>query len=852
MAQAATAHTRTHTACYHCGEDCGTSDIHLAEKPFCCEGCKTVYEILNENGFADYYNIEQAPGITMRKRKAQGALSYLDHPDVVEKLVDFRNDSITRITFNIPQIHCASCIWLLENLYRLKPGITGVKVNFLKREAALTFTNAQLTLRSVVELLASIGYEPEINLQSLEGKTQKKTSKEFYYQLGVAGFCFGNIMLLSFPEYLAINRYIEPQFTRFFSYLNLLLALPVFFYCSSYYFKAAFRGLQAKMLDINVPVALGIFTLFTRSAYEVLTQTGAGYFDSMAGLVFFLLIGKWFQNKTYDSLSFDRDYKSYFPVSATRKVNDKEENIPLNEIKIGDVLLIRNGELVPADAELVKGEGQIDYSFVTGESNTTKAHAGEKIYAGGRQAGGAIEIKVLKNTSQSYLTQLWNQEVFAKQRQQKVTAFINTFSTYFTPAALLTASIAGGYWLVVDSSLAMNVFTSVLIVVCACALALATPFTLGNAMRILGKNNFYLKDTSVIESLAQTDEVVFDKTGTLTNAGEQKARFVGELSENEKQMAHSLAYHSSHPLSRQIYDSLEKKELLPVKEFKEYSGKGIEGIVQKGSERMVFPLLGEMQKGNSQENDSPDSEMLLCVSPPEAEEANAPDNIKIQLGSEGFVKGMHIVRDAEVTGTRSWLAINGKVKGYFEYNNHYREGLAEVIHDLENDYNISLLTGDGEGEKEFLKTYFNENNLHFSQSPQDKLNFIRFLENHGKRVLMIGDGLNDAGALKQSSTGISITESVNNFSPSCDAILDAQAFHDLPKLIRFSKGSMTLLKAALGISLLYNVFALTFAVQGAFTPIVAAILMPLSSITVTAFGIASTTLLAKRNGLKIQ
>lgn len=807
MAQTATAHPHTHTACFHCGEDCGTNDIHLGEKPFCCEGCKTVYEILNENGFADYYSMEQAPGIQMRRRKSQGALSYLDHPDVIEKLVDFRDDNITRITFSIPQIHCASCIWLLENLYRLKPGITNVKVNFLKKEAALTFSNTQLTLRSVVELLASIGYEPEINLQSLEGKTQKKASKEFYYQLGVAGFCFGNIMLLSFPEYLAINRYIEPAFTRFFSYLNLLLALPVFFYCSSYYFKAAFSGLKARMLDINVPVALGIFVLFSRSAYEVLAQTGPGYFDSLAGLVFFLLIGRWFQNKTYDSLSFDRDYKSYFPVAATRMEKDEEVSIPLNEIKIGDVLLIRNGELVPADAELVKGEGQIDYSFVTGESHATRIQAGEKIYAGGRQTGGAIQIKVLKNTSQSYLTQLWNQEVFAKQQQQKVATFINTFSKYFTPAALLIASVAGGYWLVVDSSLAMNVFTSVLIVVCACALALATPFTLGNALRILGKNRFYLKDTSVLESLAQTDEVVFDKTGTLTNAGEQKARFVGELNETERQFVRSLAYHSSHPLSRQIYDSLEKTELLPVEGFKEYSGKGIEGVCS---------------------------------------------GLKIQLGSESFVKGMHIVKEAGATGTRSWLSINSEVKGYFDFNNHYREGLAEVIHDLERSYNISLLTGDSEGEKEFLKTYFSENNLHFNQSPQDKLNFIRFLENHDKRVLMIGDGLNDAGALKQSSTGISITESVNNFSPSCDAILDAKAFHELPKLIRFSKGSMKLLKAALGISLLYNLFALSFAVQGAFTPIVAAILMPLSSITVTAFGIASTTLLALRNGLKIK
>lgn len=794
-----------HVSCFHCGEDCKSTSIHIGERSFCCEGCKTVYEILNENGFADYYAIAHNPGVKMTREKPTGALSYLDNPDVAAKLIDFQDENITRITFNIPQIHCASCIWLLENLYKLNGAISASKVNFLKKEASVTFDHKKITLRQVVELLSSIGYEPTINLQSLETKAGKKTSKEFYYQLGIAGFCFGNIMLLSFPEYLSLNSFIDPSFTQLFSYLNLLLALPVFFYCSSYYFKAAFTGLRARMLDINVPVALGIFVLFSRSAYEILTHTGAGYLDSLAGLVFFLLIGRWFQNKTYDNLSFDRNYKSYFPVASTRKQEDREESVPLNEIEVGNVLLIRNGELVPADAELIKGIAQIDYSFVTGESNSTRIEPGKKIFAGGRQTAGAIEVKVLKKTSQSYLTQLWNQDVFLKDRERKLSSLINRFSKYFTPVALMVAAAAGLYWLVADPGIAMQVFTSVLIVVCACALALASPFTLGNALRILGKNNFYLKDTSVIENIAQAEAVVFDKTGTLTNAQHQKAAFTGELTPHELRLVKSLVYHSSHPLSRQIDDSLEKQELLLIDSFKEISGKGIEGSYNGG---------------------------------------------RIALGSENFVKGMHVVKQAEEHATRSWLSINGEIKGYFSFNNHYREGLGKLVSKLKEDYKLSLLTGDGEGEKNFLKTYFDEENLHFRQSPQDKLSFIRSLENHGSKVIMIGDGLNDAGALKQSSAGISITENVNNFSPSCDAILDAHVLEKMPQFFQFAKGSMRLLKAALAISLLYNVFALSFAVQGAFTPIVAAILMPLSSITVTVFGMISTTLLARRYHLK--
>ena len=285
------------TNCYHCGEPCEEVEVRLEDKVFCCEGCKTVFEILNDNGLCRYYDLDENAGISL-KGKAQEEYAFLNDPDVREKIIDFSDAHRTRVTFFMPQIHCASCIWLLENLYKLSPGVLASTVNFVKKEAYITFSEEEVSLRRVVELLASIGYAPAINLSNLDQADKPLTDRSFYYKLGIAGFAFGNIMLLSFPEYLGLDQGTDAYFVRVFGYLNILLALPVVFYSGRDYLQSAWLGLQQRMLNIDVPISIGILTLFGRSVFEILTHTGAGYLDSLAGLVFFLLIGKWFQQRT--------------------------------------------------------------------------------------------------------------------------------------------------------------------------------------------------------------------------------------------------------------------------------------------------------------------------------------------------------------------------------------------------------------------------------------------------------------------------------------------------------------------------------------------------------------------------
>src|ERR1035441_9286130 len=353
--------TKEHLKCYHCGEDCPDDTIVFEEKHFCCDGCTLVYEILSENNLGSFYSLNNNPGVSQKTLFANDKYAFLDDEKTVSKMIDFKDEHVSKVTFYIPQIHCSSCIWLLENLYKLDNSIIRSQVNFLKKEVYITYSNPKISLRKVVELLHRIGYEPEINLNDISNisKTKKHVDRAMLYRIGVAGFCFGNIMMFSFPEYFSLGKYIEVGYHNIFGYINLGLSLPIFFYSSSPFFKNAISGIKQKAINIDVPIALGILVMFVRSAYEILSGTGAGYMDSLGGLVFFMLNGRLFQAKTYDRLSFDRDYRSYFPVAVSKIANGNTVTIPLSDLKTGDRILIRNNELIPADSILMKGAASI-------------------------------------------------------------------------------------------------------------------------------------------------------------------------------------------------------------------------------------------------------------------------------------------------------------------------------------------------------------------------------------------------------------------------------------------------------------------------------------------------------------
>lgn len=786
--------------CYHCGETCKEEIIHHDDKNFCCEGCSLVYDLLKDNSLCTYYNLNDAPGISPQENIHSWEFDYLNNEEVGSKLIRFRDGDQAHVTFYVPKIHCSSCIWLLENLHRINSNISASSVNFLRKEVTVVFNIREMKLSAVAALLSHIGYEPLIHLDDLEEKPEKTGNRAMIIKIGLAGFCFGNIMMLSFPEYFSIGNFQgQHNLSYFFGYLNLLLSLPVFFYCASGFFSSAWKSIRHRYLNIDAPIALAILVTFLRSVYEILSHTGTGYMDSMSGIVFFMLIGRYFQDKTYATLSFERDYKSYFPVGVTiRQKDGTESNQPVTDLKKGDIIIIRNNELIPSDAVLLKKSTHIDYSFITGESNPVKKQPGDLIYAGGKQLDGAAELEVLHPTSQSYLTQLWNKRDTRESGQTEKT-FTDKINRYFTVAVLSIAAIALLYWLYADPSKALNAMTAVLIVACPCGLLLTATFANGNIMRFMGRNKFYLKNASVIETLTKADTVIFDKTGTITHG--ITVNFVGTgLSSYELQLAASLAAQSSHPLSRKIAAQYLKGPAEQVYEFEEIAGKGIRGYV---------------------------------------------DGTYVIMGSQQFVTGT--ASSGDDFFVKTFVMLDGEITGFFSFTNTYRSALKDLVQQLSADHTLKVLSGDNASEKQNLQKIFGtETELLFNNKPDDKMNVIRSLREKGHRVIMIGDGLNDAGALMESNVGIAVSDDTNNFSPACDAILDGSSFTRLADFIKFAKAGKKVIAVTFAISLVYNIIGLSFAVQGILSPVIAAILMPLSSISIVLLATVSTTLIAKR------
>lgn len=792
--------------CYHCGTECLTTNITSDDKNFCCDGCKLVYEIINQNGLCNYYELQDHPGLSKVKPTRADKFSYLDNEQIANQLYTFTDGNNTIVTLYIPAIHCSSCMWLLEHMHKLNSAIIDSRLNFSKKEVTIQFKREDVSLRTVVELLTTIGYEPYISLDETDKKENSGFNKKRIYKLGIAGFCFGNIMLMSFPEYLSLDNGIEHQYANLFRVLNLILAIPVFFYSASEFFTNAWAGIKQKLLNIDAPIALALIIMFGRSLYEISTGIGAGYLDSLSGIVFFMLIGRIVQDKTYQSISFHRDYKAYFPIAVNVIKKSGLVSTHLQDLKEKDVVELHNEEIVPADAIVVEGSARIDYSFVTGESEPVSVPVGKTLYAGGRQIGEKIKVQIIKPVAGSYLTSLWNHNAFAKDKveENRRNSIIHLLSKYFTIVLLILVSITAIYWAFTDFSKLIPSVTAMLIIACPCALLLAVTFTNGNLLRLLSNNGLYLRDAFVIEQLGYIDHIVFDKTGTLTENNTNSYSFSGdELSPYEKSLVYSTSSSSNHPYSKALTKYLGEQEKHPSDNWKEYAGQGVSA--KYGGETVLI----------------------------------------------GSAKFTGVAQEHTNENAACYIKINGKTVAFIT-TPIFRDSIPQLIPQLQQSYNLSLLSGDNNRQQARMQSIFgHHSNLLFNQKPVDKLNYIQNLQEQGRKVLMVGDGLNDAGALQQSNVGITLAADVNNFTPSCDAILDAKMFDKFQGLLALARSGRTVINFTFAVSIIYNIIGLAISMQGLMNPLIAAVLMPASTLTIVLLTTGLSSLMAKRFRLKL-
>lgn len=764
-------------------------------KDFCCGGCKTVFTLIHEHGLQGFYDVDGAAGT--KQKTASTDFAYLDEADTIKQVCEYVDDQTLRVNFVAPAIHCASCLWLLERLPRLYPSVKRSRVDLLARRITIVLDRKEGKLSEVARWLERLGYPPELRLDNVVGdKVERKRSnvdaEKLGLKIGVAGFAAGNVMMLAFPEYLGMSMADIAAWRPMFSAISIALAVPVLAFSGGTYLRGSYRAIKYRRLNIDLPIALGMIAMFGHSVYEIFSGTGAGYLDSLLGLIFFLLVGRWFQRQTHRRLAFDRDYRSYLPLAARVRSQNGVRPVRLDKLTAGHHVEIADGELVPADAILVEGKAALDKSYITGEDVPQPVAIGGTVHAGSRQRGETILIELTGKVNGSYLARLWSEssvseDEFAANEERATSKLLDKVGQYFTVVTLAIATLTFAYWAPTSMSTALRAATAVLIVACPCAASLSLPFVYGRLAAIASRKGLAIRDALVVERFAEVDASAYDKTGTLTRRDSLSVSELIVPATVQAAQLLALAQHSTHPVSQAITTYLATREevqalakTLVLTQVEERVGEGVSAVLQG---RHLF--LGK----------------------------------PLSLGGEASVV----------------FTIDHHVVASYRLHSAMREGTSELLAFAKTQGAVMLISGDGDQERSRWEGLFGEGQCAFRQNPTDKLRLIEGLRDKGKHVLYLGDGLNDAGALKAAYVGIAVADEGGGFNPACDAILAAESVDGFEKLWRFLAGGRMLVYLALTLAITYNLGGLTFAVTGNLEPVVAAILMPISSLTIIAW-----------------
>lgn len=770
-------HLQMKDSCYHCGDPI-ESPVEHDQHRFCCTGCSLVYQLLHQQGLSDFYTLNPQAGTKPKDTN----FDYLDDLLIVEQLLDFQDEQFSSVELSLPSIHCSSCIYLLEQLPQIKEGIQNIRVNFFKKNARILFKHGSISLHELILFLSSLGYTPNL---SDKGQSSKKKKSLLDYKLGLAFFVFGNVMLYSLPEYIDSQDPLLIEITPFLRYINMLLCL-ILYIPSKHYFTSSWNALTQRKINTDLLIAVGITTLFIRSAIETILLDLSGYWDSLAGLIFFLSSGQWIQTKVFAHLNFDNKIDSFFPLATQVKTSSGLESVLIKDLEPKQHIYIKQGDIIPCDSVLIEPQTvQLDQSFITGEQYAITLHQDDHVYAGSKLVSPSATLEVQKSASQSYLTDLWIQADQHKVHSTQIQTITDYISRYFAIVIFVLATSSATYWGYTHSwQKAIEVASSILIIACPCALALSVPYTYGAILRLMAKRGIYLKHFNILDKLTKLKHLVFDKTGTLTKADKHSVQWHGDpLDPLSTSHISKLCSLSNHPLSIAIHQQLGISSASEPTTYQDHQGQGIEATIDLHS---------------------------------------------YKIGSASWVKcpDLHLSSTVYISKDSAYL-------GHFTLHSSTRSGLSETLEALQPAYDLHLISGDKDTDRKHFASWFEAEHMHFQQTPEDKARYINQLKNSGQHVAMIGDGLNDSIALIQSDIAIAVSEK-NQFSPSADIIIEGDRLDKLALLLTLAIKGRQVIYLAITLSFLYNIVGLSFALMGMLSPLVSAILMPLSSVSVIA------------------
>lgn len=776
------------TACAHCGLEVPFARADSDGPRFCCGGCEAAWRILHDAGLADYYTLPDRRGeaVTPSGRSYDA----FDHPSFQRAHVKGSGDTLT-VELYLEGVHCASCVWLVERMARLVPGVRRVELDAGRSRVQLWWDPRVVSLSAIAAALDQIGYRPHPFRGTRAEVRRRSEDRAMLARIGVAGALAGNVMMIALALYSGDASGMEPEVRRFFRWVSLALTAPALLGPGIVFFRGAAGALRARTVHMDVPIALALAAGFVRGTMNTISGTGPIYFDGVTALVFLLLVGRFLQQRAQRAAVDSTELlASLSPVTARRFDGDDPREVPSGALVAGDRIEVRAGETLPADGIVLAGDSELDTSLLTGEPRPVVVGIGDAVNAGTINRAAVLQIRVTESGEDTRIGRLAREVEAGAARRAPIVKLADRMAAGFVAAVLALAVVTWVLWQWWDPARALDQSIALLIVTCPCALALATPLALTAAIGRAARRGILIKGGDVIEQLAGGGTMVFDKTGTLTDGRLSLTGWEGD--DSIRRLALALECDATHPAARGFVEAWPGVEVPAARDVRHVPGGGLEGRVE---------------------------------------------DHRVAVGSASFISariGTELPRRLEVAGeTPVWVAVDGVLRGRARFADRVRAEATEVLARLRGlGWSLEMLSGD---DPTTVKSVGSELGIPSSRcqggaSPEAKLAVIEERVARGP-VVMVGDGVNDAAAMARASAGISVRGGAEASLAAADVYLARPGLEPLADLVAGSRRTMGVIHRTIALSLVYNLIGATLAISGFVTPLVAAILMPVSSIS---------------------
>ena len=777
-------------ACDHCHLEF-SKDVMIqdGEHHFCCNGCQGVFHLLQNEGLESFYDKAKNVKLAPPTQQYEDASNF-DAPAFYDKFVKTNSDGFAEVSLIIEGIHCAACVWLNEKALHKMEGVVEVNINFTNNKAHIVWADEVVKLSQIIGMIRAIGYNAFPYDASLQEQHANKVRKDYYLRMAVAIFAAMNVMWIAVAQYAGYFSGMSQEMKTILNIAEGVLATPVLFYSGWVFFRGAYYGLKNKVVNMDLLVATGALLTYVYSIYITVFEKGEAYFDSVSMIITFVLIGKFLEVLSKKSAADTLDVIGKHLPSEAKVLRDGQiSSVKLDDVQIGDVVVVSSGERVLFDGEIIKGEGSFDESNLTGESEPIFKGAGEQVISGTISIDADVHYKAHKDFEHSTLSNLVSLLESAMNKKPQIEQLANKLSEHFSTTILLLAvATFFGWWIWPHSfEESLMVGVSVIIIACPCALGLATPVATLVGLSLATKKGILFKEAAQLETMAKADVLLMDKTGTLTY-GKPEVVQEHRNKEFDTTLLYSLVKNSKHPVAQGVAKYVQREcEVV----FDEY---------------MQLPAKGIVARHNG---------MLLLG------------------GNAALMRENGIEVGFESEKTLFFFAVNKEIVAIYELEDRLKEGAKELVETLaKRGVQSVMLTGDHKASAQRIAKLAGIQEVHYELTPEQKLAFVEELHTQGKVVVMVGDGVNDILALAKSEIGIVMGSGSDIAIDVGDVVIMNDSLLSLIDAFKIANTTFRLIKQNFALSLVYNAITIPLAMAGLIIPLVAALSMSFSSLLV--------------------